>query len=448
VVLQALHSRIQLVLALDNCGLRFRYHHLLREALQAELTATRPDLIPLLHARAAHWFADHGDLDAAIAHAKAAGDLALAGRLIWSNIGQCVTSGRPDRLRGWLADLTDAQIHHEPWLTVAAALHARQNGDADVAARWMIAAQAHAGGPRWREHVRDDNFAATYAALLATGGTCGLAETVALCDDALVGLAVDAIPRPLVVLMRGVCLSVQRHHEQGSAALAEAAALARALGAPLLEADSLSWQGMLAVLAGDLPRAEELTGQAHRLIRRHHLDQLVTSGQCVTAQALVLALRHDVGSATAALHTARRLVVLLPMPPWFAVCARLLQARTAILLGDGALARTLIGEARDLMTADLADSLATDLLQDTSQALREMSRDAMCGTALTAAELRVLQFLPSHLKTNQIGEHLHLSTYTVKSHTASIYRKLQVSSRDAAVDRAQSLGLIEAPTRI
>jgi len=74
-----------------------------------------------------------------------------------------------------------------------------------------------------------------------------------------------------------------------------------------------------------------------------------------------------------------------------------------------------------------------------------MALDAGLGTALTAAELRVLQFLPSHLKTAQIGEHLFLSPYTVKSHTTAIYRKLQVTTRGEAVARASSLGLIDAP---
>ena len=67
--------------------------------------------------------------------------------------------------------------------------------------------------------------------------------------------------------------------------------------------------------------------------------------------------------------------------------------------------------------------------------------------ALTAAEIRVLQFLPSHLTFPQIGEHLFLSANTVKTHALSIYRKLGATSRNEAVTRAQSLGLVEAPMR-
>jgi LuxR family maltose regulon positive regulatory protein len=69
------------------------------------------------------------------------------------------------------------------------------------------------------------------------------------------------------------------------------------------------------------------------------------------------------------------------------------------------------------------------------------------AATLSPAEIRVLQFLPSHLSIPQIGEHLFLSPNTVKSHTLAIYRKFGVSSRDEAVERAQRLGLVEAPSR-
>jgi LuxR family maltose regulon positive regulatory protein len=61
---------------------------------------------------------------------------------------------------------------------------------------------------------------------------------------------------------------------------------------------------------------------------------------------------------------------------------------------------------------------------------------------LTAAELRVLQFLPGHLTLEQIGAHLFLSRHTIKSQCASIYRKLGVRSRTEAVSRAREIGLV------
>jgi len=61
---------------------------------------------------------------------------------------------------------------------------------------------------------------------------------------------------------------------------------------------------------------------------------------------------------------------------------------------------------------------------------------------LTTAELRVLQFLPTHLTFPEIGEQLHLSRHTVKSQALSAYRKLGVTSRGDAVATATERGLL------
>ena len=56
--------------------------------------------------------------------------------------------------------------------------------------------------------------------------------------------------------------------------------------------------------------------------------------------------------------------------------------------------------------------------------------------ALTAAELRLLPMLASHLSFPQIAAELFLSRHTVKSEAISIYRKLGVCSRAQAVARS------------
>ena len=65
-------------------------------------------------------------------------------------------------------------------------------------------------------------------------------------------------------------------------------------------------------------------------------------------------------------------------------------------------------------------------------------------SSLTTAELRVLEYLPTHLSLKEIGEKLFVSRNTVKSQAIATYRKLGVSSRGEAVAPARRLGLIEA----
>jgi DNA-binding CsgD family transcriptional regulator len=61
---------------------------------------------------------------------------------------------------------------------------------------------------------------------------------------------------------------------------------------------------------------------------------------------------------------------------------------------------------------------------------------------LTAAELRLLRFLPTHRTLISIGRELFVAHSTAKTHSLSIYRKLGVNSRAAAIERAIELGLL------
>jgi LuxR family maltose regulon positive regulatory protein len=66
------------------------------------------------------------------------------------------------------------------------------------------------------------------------------------------------------------------------------------------------------------------------------------------------------------------------------------------------------------------------------------------GSGLTAAELRLLPLLSTHLSFREIGERLFVSRNTIKTQAISVYRKLGVSSRSEAIERATELGLVDA----
>ncbi len=61
---------------------------------------------------------------------------------------------------------------------------------------------------------------------------------------------------------------------------------------------------------------------------------------------------------------------------------------------------------------------------------------------LTERELVVLKYLPTMLKAGEIADDLFVSVNTVKAHLRSMYRKLGVSNRREAVERARTLGLL------
>jgi LuxR family maltose regulon positive regulatory protein len=61
---------------------------------------------------------------------------------------------------------------------------------------------------------------------------------------------------------------------------------------------------------------------------------------------------------------------------------------------------------------------------------------------LTERELEVLRLLAEGLSNQAIAARLVVALGTVKTHTASLYRKLDVTSRTQAVARAAELGLL------
>ena len=61
---------------------------------------------------------------------------------------------------------------------------------------------------------------------------------------------------------------------------------------------------------------------------------------------------------------------------------------------------------------------------------------------LTERELEVLRFLADGLSNQEICRRLVIAMGTAKSHTASLYRKLDVVNRSQAVARARELGLL------
>jgi LuxR family maltose regulon positive regulatory protein len=129
--------------------------------------------------------------------------------------------------------------------------------------------------------------------------------------------------------------------------------------------------------------------------------------------------------------------------PFMAVGVRLQLAKVHLARGDVSTARHLLREIDDIMLhrPDLGaqvDEVAAlrGLLTSSTQA------GAGSGPPLTAAELRLLPYLQTHLTLAEIGERLFVSRNTVGSEVTSIYRKLGVSSRADAVRQATAVGLL------
>ena len=74
---------------------------------------------------------------------------------------------------------------------------------------------------------------------------------------------------------------------------------------------------------------------------------------------------------------------------------------------------------------------------------RQQASDGEMVESPSHAETAVLRLLSTDLSVREIAADLFLSANTVRSHTRSLYRKLGVSSREAAVARAEALKLLQ-----
>ena len=87
---------------------------------------------------------------------------------------------------------------------------------------------------------------------------------------------------------------------------------------------------------------------------------------------------------------------------------------------------------------------------DLTEARRQLARAMRARPSATyafpwaAVRLRLLPYLQTHLTAGGIAERLFVSSHTVKAEMKSIYHKLGVSSRNEAVQKATTVGLLGA----
>ena len=146
-VLEQMEARNLLVIPLDRHREWYRYHHLLRDLMRAELRRREPDLIQDLHFRAAAWFEANAMPEAAIDHAQAAGDYDRVARLILELQQPVWASGRVEtvlRWMDWLRDVPSAEYYGA--IAVHGSLIFALLGQPAEAERWAAAAERASPG--------------------------------------------------------------------------------------------------------------------------------------------------------------------------------------------------------------------------------------------------------------------------------------------------------------
>lgn len=434
-----------LLVPLDRRGQWYRYHHLFRDMLLAELERVEPGLLPVLRRRAATWCLDNHLTEEALEYSLAAEDVDTVARLVQPLWSQFYREGRIATLRRWYSWLEDrGGIERYPLNAMNAGFLAHITGQPAQADRWADAVD------RWQHQDASlpldpytEAMAATLRAILCRRGA---KQMRADADEAARKFAATkAAPISAIPLVQGTARVLCGDLDGGDAFLSEAENIEEERQVPEVIAVTLCERSLLAMARNQWNHAGAFASRAHARLRQAGIEDSFASALTSAVQARVALHRGDVPSARRELTNALRLrpVMTYAHPHW-AVQARIELIRVHLALADITGARTLMREIDEILHH--RPDLGT--LVNEAEALRSRLRQgrgskASGASALTMAELRLLPLLTTHMTAPEIAAELLLSPHTVKSQMMSIYRKLGVTTRHQAVTRARELELID-----
>jgi LuxR family transcriptional regulator, maltose regulon positive regulatory protein len=203
---------------------------------------------------------------------------------------------------------------------------------------------------------------------------------------------------------------------------------------------------LLALARDDLEAADESVRVANALVQDAPSPDYVVTGLLLAATARLAIARGQGAQARQTLVAAQRIRPQLTHAiSWFAVQTQLELAKAHLALSDARGAATLYHEADEILRRrPRLGTLADEAEQIRAQLTTAADQASGWASTLTAAELRLLPLLTTHLSFREIAERLFVSRNTVKTQAISVYRKLDASSRSEAIERAIELGLVDA----
>jgi LuxR family transcriptional regulator, maltose regulon positive regulatory protein len=432
------------VVPLDHTRTWYRFHHFFREMLQAELERADPELVHELRRRAASWCEANARPEEAIEYARAAADRESLARVVETNAFAYIRSGRIGTVERWLSAFDDADLlRRYPGVTVFGVVVHAFHGRSDLAERWALTVEAaDSAGP-----MSDGSPASAWIAIAqALVARKGIEQMRLDAERAVAELVLSSPWRTAALLFLGVALRVSGDPRGAEPILTEAAESAFAGGAVWPGVIARSELALVALEDGDLARAEAEATLARELVDDAPTADHVVTAILLAATAQIAVARKHGAQARQALAAAHRLRPLLAgLPSWLSVRVQLELAKAHLELRDPRGASTLCQEAEEILRRrPRLGSLAAEAEEVRMRIVTTAEESDGWASTLTAAELRLLPLLTTHLSFREIAERLYVSRNTVKTQAIAVYRKLDASSRSEAIERAVALGLVDA----
>ena len=342
-VLEELERRNLLVVPLDRHREWYRYHHLLRDLLQSELRRRDPDLVQDLHFRAAAWYEANAMPEAAIEHARAAGDYDRVARLLLELAQPVWAGGRVQTVLRWMESLRDVTAaEHYGAIAVHGSLIFALLGQPSEAERWAAAAERASAAGILPDGSTLEGTLAYLRAILCRDGIGQMRRDARAAWD---GLSPASPYRATMLYTEGISYLLEDDPARADPILTRAFGVATGAGATPLAALILAEQCIVAAERDNWPEAAALAQSAVAIVEAERLDDYWTSALVYAWATRSELYRGNIPRARFYLARAARLRPLLTYAlPVVSVQALLELARSYIALADPVVPRRCSGK--------------------------------------------------------------------------------------------------------
>lgn len=441
-VLESIERSNHLLIPLDRQRRWYRYHDLFREALEAELHASQPESVTTLRRAALQWYVANGYHEEAFLQAMEVGDRQLARETFATLVLPVFYDGRLGDVIAWVERFGDELAAGDQTLATVSAWVGIVTGDPGRTERWARIAE--------REFERNRRAGLPpswipYGTLRAHWCPDGVAAMLRDANQAMGEVSVANPWRLPTQVVHAVATGLAGDRVTADQLLEDAAVTATATRAPMALLMAVGWRAHLATARGDWAGANRHVDVALRVATEHSLQEIPFCALTFATAARCAARRGDRDAARQhVIHTQRVLPLLTRALPWWAVATRLQVAHTLLMVDDLSGAQAFLADI-DAIQSRVADlGTLDDLVAELRRTIGQFSGRGELGiSSLTAAELRLLPYLPTHYSFREIGRRLYVTESTVKTQVGSIYRKFAVNSRAEAVETATRVGLLE-----
>ena len=433
------------VSSLDVHEERYRYHHLFADLLRSRLERGEPARPLGLHRLAAAWYEAHGEVEPAIRHYLAAGDVAATVSLTSAIIEIMLGENLAESARRLIGLYTEKQLLAHAALAIAAGeVYTSVPETRDDERHWtrlMLELEFEDGpSPAGAASLRS-----SWLIVLADAAPQGLTHMRRCAEEALRLEAEPGDWRDMAIAEVAWC-----HYFSGS--LGPAERMCRELsrtttfaGMALAQEWNAQTPAQLALIAADAGRwdeAGELVAEAEWLCPGMGLDDSPHHSiwlPMLLAHVRLLSHRGDPGTIAFARVVDAYLGDMQRYRSYELLMSYVFLGEVALQQGELVLARGWCDRALEV----LAEWPDAGMFGRRAKQLKDALDRRVMAEPITPAEQRVLELLPTHLTVAHLADRLYLSPATVKAHLRSIYRKLEATSREEAVERARELGLLK-----